>query len=117
MTTTYEALLEALEEEENQLTLYALGDWEEEQGNLVRAEAWRYLGKWKRYPSESALKSFGWWIMVDLLEGPEIGDHSHRSFSGKSNWLPWYWGNSEHYVSSVKNAYLLAVNEYERYRQ
>jgi hypothetical protein len=51
MTTTYEALLEALEEEENQLTLYALGDLEEEQGNLVRAEAWRYLGEWKRKPN------------------------------------------------------------------
>lgn len=117
MITTYEALLEALEEEDNQLTLYALGDWEEERGNLVRAEAWRYLGRYERRPTDINLKGIGWFVMMSVRDGPEIGNHTHRFFNENRHWLPSYWGEALNNTSSVRNAYLLAVSEYERYRQ
>jgi hypothetical protein len=120
MTTTYEAILEALEEEENQLTLYALGDLEEEQGNLVRAEAWRYLGKYKRRPNTEVGDDdelyWRWYRMTPRKDKP--CRHDHPAFEGMSHWLPCDWSKRKNIdeLSSLQSAYLKAVDEYERDR-
>ncbi len=58
--TEYQRLL-ADAENSHSFALFRLADYCEERGDLTKANGYRWLAKWKRWPVQKGTKSFAWY--------------------------------------------------------
>lgn len=68
-----QALERAVYEEKDFLAMLLLADLEEEFGNTLRGQLWRWLGERKRYPVQFA--SLHWWDIGDGLWSTRVSSH------------------------------------------
>lgn len=104
-------LLKALEENpKDVLTLFALADLAQEEGEELESEAWRYLGKKRKYPwRPSEVSSVSMWFSGKL--------DSYRHCQLPAYWLVLMEGKLEpnpekQKFSFIQDAFLMAVKAY-----